>query len=720
MMRKFPLLALAVLSLISTSTIFAQNSAPVAPKARVYRGAPTLGSSNASPIAAVAQFLRDHGANAATASSITSAGQFRSSNGLVHLRLQQNVSGLRVANTYAKAAVNSQGELVSLIENFATISGSLKPASASEAQALRAALATLHPNTNQSLSVASRQGNTAAFTKTAFFHTAPTVERVAIANNDGSLQAGFLVKTWSEKTNQLHYTLVSGAGQIVSVESRTNDETGNYKVFTKDPTATPQTVVPGADAGWLFSGAQNSINIAGNNVNAYLDARNNDAPDRGGRAITDGNFITDANLTQTPSTDSNREVAVQNLFYLNNRIHDTLKANGFTEGAGNFQETNSTGEGLGSDSVDAEAQDGGGTDNANFATPTDGSNPRMQMYLWTGKGAYQVALTAPTSTIYRAAGAAFGAKLNATGISGSIVVVNDGAGTTSDGCEAIPNVSGKVALIDRGTCAFAVKVANAQGGGAVAAIIANNQGDSLISMGGSGDPTIDNGIRIGSVLIGQTDGAALRQLSAPAGAVRLTNPAPLQRDGDLDSDIVFHEYGHGLTWRMIGGMSGPMAGSIGEGMSDVLAIVLNDNDVVGEYAFDDPRGIRRAPYTNFPFTYSSLQGTPEVHNGGEVYAAIGWQLYTNYKNAKGKLTKSDLLSDLLDGMNFTPATPTFEQMRDGILTSSQANHPERVCLVWNAFAKYGVGEGAAAVVTSTNKGSTVSITQSFALPAECQ
>jgi extracellular elastinolytic metalloproteinase len=167
-------------------------------------------------------------------------------------------------------------------------------------------------------------------------------------------------------------------------------------------------------------------------------------------------------------------------------------------------------------------------------------------------------------------------------------------------------------------------------------------------------------------------------------------------------------------------MSGPMAGSIGEGMSDVLAIVLNDNDVVGEYAFDDPRGIRRAPYTNFPFTYSSLQGTPEVHNGGEVYAAIGWQLYTNYKNAKGKLTKSDLLSDLLDGMNFTPATPTFEQMRDGILTSSQANHPERVCLVWNAFAKYGVGEGAAAVVTSTNKGSTVSITQSFALPAECQ
>jgi hypothetical protein len=38
-------------------------------------------------------------------------------------------------------------------------------------------------------------------------------------------------------------------------------------------------------------------------------------------------------------------------------------------------------------------------------------------------------------------------------------------------------------------------------------------------------------------------------------------------DGDLDADIVFHEYGHGLTWRMIGGMSGPLAGAIGEGAS---------------------------------------------------------------------------------------------------------------------------------------------------------
>ena len=36
----------------------------------------------------------------------------------------------------------------------------------------------------------------------------------------------------------------------------------------------------------------------------------------------------------------------------------------------------------------------------------------------------------------------------------------------------------------------------------------------------------------------------------------LWNTATPNRDGDLDSDIVYHEYGHGLTWRMIGDMSG--------------------------------------------------------------------------------------------------------------------------------------------------------------------
>src|SRR5690606_19071499 len=111
----------------------------------------------------------------------------------------------------------------------------------------------------------------------------------------------------------------------------------------------------------------------------------------GGSAVADGDFLAEADFTASPGTDGNRAVAVQNLFYLNNLIHDRLYGWGFTEGAGNFQQTNLAGEGgLDGDRVSAEAQDGAGLNNANFATPPDGSSPRMQMFLWSAVGSNEV------------------------------------------------------------------------------------------------------------------------------------------------------------------------------------------------------------------------------------------------------------------------------------------------------------------------------------------
>jgi extracellular elastinolytic metalloproteinase len=185
-MRKLSRFAFAALTLLSASLVAAQ----IGPKARVYRGEPTLSGPNASPVAAVAQFLRGHGASASTASSINSAAQFRSNKGLVHVRLEQSVGGLRVANTYAKAAVNSQGELVSLIENFAAVSGGLKPPSASEAQALSAALATLHPGAGQGLAVANRRGNVTTFSKTGSSTRLPRWSASLLRTAKGRWRAG--------------------------------------------------------------------------------------------------------------------------------------------------------------------------------------------------------------------------------------------------------------------------------------------------------------------------------------------------------------------------------------------------------------------------------------------------------------------------------------------------------------------------------------------------
>src|SRR4030095_15283765 len=62
--------------------------------------------------------------------------------------------------------------------------------------------------------------------------------------------------------------------------------------------------------------------------------------------------------------------------------HDFLYHLGFTEAAGNFQKSNFNRGGAENDYLFADAQDGSGTDNANFGTPPDGSNPRMQMFLF--------------------------------------------------------------------------------------------------------------------------------------------------------------------------------------------------------------------------------------------------------------------------------------------------------------------------------------------------
>ena len=62
-----------------------------------------------------------------------------------------------------------------------------------------------------------------------------------------------------------------------------------------------------------------------------------------------------------------------NLFYFNNYMHDWMYSLGFTESARNFQTNNYGRGGSQNDPVNAEAQDGSGTNNANFATPPDGS-----------------------------------------------------------------------------------------------------------------------------------------------------------------------------------------------------------------------------------------------------------------------------------------------------------------------------------------------------------
>ncbi len=143
---------------------------------------------------------------------------------------------------------------------------------------------------------------------------------------------------------------------------------------------------------WHSTDAATDFNYTrGNNNWAYFDIPNTNTPDavRASTSTTPLPTLTfiygnapDYNLDPVTNTD-NQKFNVTNLFYYNNIIHDVLYAYGFDEPGGNFQSNNLGRGGNGNDHVFAEAQDAGGTNNANFATPIDGQNPRMQMYIWT-------------------------------------------------------------------------------------------------------------------------------------------------------------------------------------------------------------------------------------------------------------------------------------------------------------------------------------------------
>jgi len=123
-------------------------------------------------------------------------------------------------------------------------------------------------------------------------------------------------------------------------------------------------------------------------------------------------------------------------------------------------------------------------------------------------GGSQITLNSPVSisgdvVAIRAGG--FGPTFN-NAITGDLVLAEDGSGS-SLGCNMFTNaaaINGNIAVVERGTCNFTVKVKNAQNAGAAAVIVINNVNGFPFAMGG-----VDTSITIPSVMISNTDGATI-------------------------------------------------------------------------------------------------------------------------------------------------------------------------------------------------------------------
>ncbi|MFV0543677.1 MAG: M36 family metallopeptidase [Marinicella pacifica] len=480
----------------------------------------------------------------------------------------------------------------------------------------------------------------------------------------------------------------------------------------------------------------------GNNVFAQEDRDDNNSggfrPD-GGIGL-DFLYTWDGQLE--PTDGENMEAAIVNLFYWNNIIHDVMHHYGFDEVAGNFQENNYGNGGSAGDAVNADALDGSGTNNANFSTPPDGQNPRMQMYVFTARAGLTVNSPAAIAGFYTAAPAGFGATLDGAGITGDIELVDDGTVNGSEGCNPLVGFTpGNIAFIDRGSCEFGTKALNAENAGASAVIVANNQdGDEVITMGAGAQ---GNQVNIAAVMISQNNGAILKN---QAGTVNGTlGKDGVDRDGDFDNGIIIHEYGHGISNRLTGGPNNTSclwnAEQMGEGWSEFFALVMtaqagdqaNDARAMGYFATQNPNGIRTYPYSRDmninPHTFADVadfdfgSGNVSPHGVGSIWTVMLWDMYWNLVDKygfdadiyQGTGGNNLALQLVIDGLKLQPCSPGFETGRDAILAADSANNGgANHCEIWSAFAKRGLGEGA----SSGSSGSLGDEVESYQVPAD--
>ncbi|MEA2136128.1 MAG: extracellular elastinolytic metalloproteinase, partial [Solirubrobacteraceae bacterium] len=191
-----------------------------------------------------------------------------------------------------------------------------------------------------------------------------------------------------------------------------------------------------------------------------------------------------------------------------------------------------------------------------------------------------------------------------------------------------------------------------------------------------------------------------------AGAFRDVN-------GGDDAAVVYHEYTHGLSNRLItvspggeGALNDPQAGGMGEGWSDWYAkdflvsqfpgddtAAAGDVDM-GKYIDSAPHTIRsqgldcpvgadaaQCPGTlaqgSGGYTYGDLNtasidpntGAHEVHEVGEIWAETLWDL-------RAVVGSEVARAIVTQGMRISPGEPTFLQERDAILTADRQLFPD--------------------------------------------
>lgn len=219
----------------------------------------------------------------------------------------------------------------------------------------------------------------------------------------------------------------------------------------------------------------------------------------------------------------------------------------------------------------------------------------------------------------------------------------------------------------------------------------------------------------------------------PVMRMKLWNATSPWRDGDFESGIMAHEYGHGISNRFTGGPAN--AGCLGnneqmgEGWSDYygLMITMKPGDLgttgrgIGTYVLGQPTtglGIRARRYSTDlginEFTYDNIKTAAIPHGVGHVWATMLWEMTWGIIDAHGQTAGFDIAMNLVnEGMKLQPCGPGFVDGRDAILAADATLYGgANQCIIWTAFAKRGLGYSA----SQGSANSATDGTQAFDMP----
>ncbi|KAF2263033.1 fungalysin metallopeptidase [Lojkania enalia] len=318
---------------------------------------------------------------------------YTGTNGITHINFKQTANGLDIDNADFHVNIAKDGQIFSFGNSFYSgdVPSLVRRDQVDPAEALKGAVNTLALPVEAEKASAEPKEEKETF---AIKDTTGTVNepeaRLVYLQQDGKLTLTWRVETDILSNWLLNYVDATTGDKVVAVVDYSADAT--YEVYPwgiNDPTEGERVVLTdpfdndASEFGWHDTGAESFTATRGNNAIAQINPSGGSSYLNNPRPQSDTlTFEYPYSLEETnPAVYAN--ASTTQLFYTGNKYHDLLHTLGFNERAGNFEVNNNGGGGVGNDFVILNAQDGSGTNNANFATPPDGQPGRMRMYIWT-------------------------------------------------------------------------------------------------------------------------------------------------------------------------------------------------------------------------------------------------------------------------------------------------------------------------------------------------